>query len=142
MRRTFMVATTAVALALAACGDLPVQPEPGRPVEARAPTMSPAAAAAQSVLAVSSLQCYDVGGGGYAYNITNCWASASGGTPGYTFTWDVIVNYQNSNGSYIEGVCTDSYPVTVTVRDAAGATATQSATFVCYAKSTGGGLEP
>lgn len=102
---------------------------------------STATAADAATLTVTDIECYDVGGGGLYYNITNCWGSTSGGVGGNTYDWDVIVNYQEdyANGSYIEGVCTDSYPVTLTVRDASGATASRFEEFVCYAKSTGGG---
>ncbi|HEX2188165.1 MAG TPA: hypothetical protein VHG51_04670 [Longimicrobiaceae bacterium] len=144
MRKIFTVPAVILALALAACGDMPMQPEPAGPAAARAPVAGPGDATAASALTVSSLQCYDLGGGGIYYNLTSCSAWASGGTPGYTFTWDVIVTSEDPNSSYIEGVCTDSYPVTVTVRDAAGAVASKSETFDCYAKSpgNGSGLEP
>lgn len=103
-----------------------------------------ATAPASSTLTITSMQCYDVGGGGIYYNLTQCYATTSGGAGGNSYDWDVIVNYQQdgSNSSYIEGVCTDSYPVTLTVRDQLGAVAQYSETFVCYAKSTGGGIEP
>lgn len=136
MRNVFNLAVAALTLALAACGDSPTQPQP-----ARGPALS-----TSSALIVTGLSCYDVGGGGIYYNVTECYASTSGGAGGNTYDWDVIVNEQSdgANSSYIQGVCTDSYPVSITVRDAAGATATASGTFVCYAKSPGGGsgLEP
>lgn len=132
MTHLFTLATAALTLALSAGGDLPTR------LDATAPR-----AVVASTLTVTSLQCYDVGGGGKYYNNTECYASASGGTGAYTWEWDVIVTSGNENSPYISGVCTDSYPVTVTVRDSSGATASLSRTFVCYAKSTGGGgLEP
>jgi hypothetical protein len=97
-----------------------------------------------SVLSITSLQCYDVGGGGPAYNQTQCYATTSGGAGGNTYSWHVIVNYQadGPNSSYIEGVCTDVYDVTLTVIDASRATTTRNGRFPCYATSSGGGLEP
>lgn len=102
------------------------------------------ASAGAGTLTITSLECWDVGGGGYYYNETQCYAETSGGAGGNTYDWDVIVNYQadGANRSFIEGVCTDSYPVSLTVTDRNGATATYGDTFVCYAKSSGGGLEP
>ncbi|MEW5928176.1 MAG: hypothetical protein AB1941_11875 [Gemmatimonadota bacterium] len=146
MRRTFTVPAVTLALALGACGDAPMQPERAAPAAARAPTGSPGEATASSVLTITNLYCLDVGGGGTYYNNTQCQASASGGTGSYAWNWDVIVNYQSDSGSssYIQGVCTDSYPVSVRVTDSAGATATASQTFPCYASSTpiwGGGPE-
>jgi hypothetical protein len=134
----------ALALGLAACGDMPMQPEAAAPAAARATAITPGDATTSSVLTVTGLYCADEGGGGTYYNLTSCMASASGGTGGYTWSWNVIVTHQSDGGSnsYIEGVCTDSYPVTVTVRDGAGATASLSNTFPCYAKSSGGGIEP
>jgi hypothetical protein len=137
MRHVHILAFAALALGLAACGDSPTQPEVSR--QPGAPALS-----TRSALTVTSLYCEDVGGGGVYYNETFCYAETSGGAGGNTYDWNVIVNYQvdSANSSYIEGVCTGSYPVTITVRDASGATASKSGTFVCYAKSTGGGLEP
>ena len=136
MRHISIMSVAALALALAGCGDSPTQPQP-----AGAPALN-----TSSSLAVTSLFCEDVGGGGPYYNVTNCYATTSGGAGGNTYDWDVIVNYQadGPSSSFIEGVCTDSYPVSITVRDAAGATATAHGTFPCYAKSPGGGggLEP
>ena len=134
MRHISILSVAALAVALAACGDSPTQPR-----AVRGPAYN-----TSSALTVTSLACYDVGGGGYAYNETQCYAQTSGGAGGNTYDWDVIVRYQadGPNSSYIEGVCTDSYPVSLTVRDAAGATATASGTFVCYAKRTGGGIDP
>jgi hypothetical protein len=102
------------------------------------------ASAGASTLTITSLQCYDVGGSGIYYNETECYATTSGGAGGNTYDWGVIVNDQSdgANSSYIQGVCTNRYPVTLTVHDQSGATATRSKTFVCYANSTGGGLEP
>ena len=126
MTHLFTLATAALTLAFSAGGDLPTR------LDATAGTLT-----------VTSLQCYDVGGGGQYYNYTECFASASGGTGAYTWEWDVIVTSGDENSPHISGVCTDSYPVTVTVRDSSGATASLSKTFRCYAKSTGGGgLEP
>lgn len=138
MRHISIMSVAALALALAACGDSPTQPQRPGP---EGPAFNTG-----SALTVTSLYCEDVGGGGPYYNVTNCYATTSGGAGGNTYDWDVIVNYQadGPNSSFIEGVCTDSYHVTLVVRDAAGATATASGSFVCYAKSPGGGggLEP
>jgi hypothetical protein len=103
-----------------------------------------ASAAEASTLTVTDLRCRDVDGGGPYYNNTECFASTSGGAGGNTYDWHVIVNYQEDgpNSSYIQGVCTDSYDVTITVRDASGDTASMSGSFFCEAKSPGGGLEP
>jgi hypothetical protein len=134
MRHRFTLSIATLALALAGCGDSPTQPQ-----AARGPAFN-----TSSALTVTSLSCYDVGGGGPYYNNTECYAQTSGGAGGNTYDWDVIVRYQadGPNSSYIQGVCTDSYPVSLTVRDAAGATAIASGNFACYAKSGGGGLEP
>jgi subtilisin family serine protease len=97
-----------------------------------------------STLAVTSLYCEDMGGGGPYYNTTYCEAYVSGGTGVYSFDWNVIesTRYDFANGSQITGVCTGSYPVTFTVTDSSGATASLSRTFRCYASSGGGGIEP
>lgn len=134
MRHLTTLAAGVLALALAACGEAPLQPEP------------PAAAhdfTASSTLTVTSLSCEDVGGGGLYYNETYCRGEVSGGTGGNTYHWDVIVNSQTDGPDYsvISGVCTDSYPVTFTVTDSSGATASRSDTFVCYATSDGDGGE-
>lgn len=135
MRPMRMLAGSAIAIAMAACADAPTA------ISARdaEPALS------TSTLSVTGLSCFDVGGGGVYYNNTQCSGTTSGGVGGNTYNWDVIVNYQEDyeNGSYIEGVCTDSYPVTFTVTDAAGNTASLFQEFACYASSTGGGgLEP
>lgn len=133
MRHFPTAAAGMLALALSACGDAPLQPEPS-------PTRS---VTASSTLTITSLYCEDVGGGGTYYNETYCEAYASGGTGGTTWDWDVIVTsqFEADDYSYITGVCTDSYPVTVTARDSSGATASMSGTFRCYASSSGGGGE-
>jgi xanthine/CO dehydrogenase XdhC/CoxF family maturation factor len=105
---------------------------------AAVPVARPAADAApgtQTALALTNLFCEDVGGGGLHYNVTNCSVTASGGAGGNTYDWNVIVNYREDDdtGSYIEGVCSGSYHVSVTVHDAVGASATRSGTFICYA---------
>lgn len=105
---------------------------------------STADAATANTLTITQMDCWDVGGGGLYYNETQCYAETSGGAGGNVYDWDVIVNYQEdtANSSYIEGVCTDSYPVTLTVTDASGATTSRFEEFVCYATSDGGGIEP
>lgn len=138
MRSVSFLTTVALAMALSGCGDSLTEPQ-------RAAPKGGPAFSTGSALTVTSLICYDVGGGGVRYNETQCFAETSGGAGGNTYTWDVIVNHQGDgpNSSYIEGVCSDSYPVSITVQDVAGATAYASGTFQCYAKSTGdGGLEP
>lgn len=134
MRHFLTLAAGALALALSACGDAPLQPEPS--AAARSVTAS-------STLTVTSLHCEDTGGGGTYYNETFCYAEVSGGTGGNSYHWDVIVTSQSDGPNYssITGVCTDSYPVTFTVTDSSGATASASGTFVCYASSTGDGGE-
>ena len=147
MRKLFITLSAgALALALAACGDAPTQPSLSSPVAARGGNVGGGIgdAGVEAALTVTSLSCQDTGGGGYYYNNTVCTAKVSGGAGGYTYDWDVIVTSQTdyAYGSSITGVCTDSYPVTFTVTDAAGATASKSDTFFCSAKSTGGGIEP
>lgn len=109
-------------------------------------TRSAAPAADASTLAITSMQCWDLGGGGPYYNYTECQATASGGSGTLTFDWDVIVNYQydTSNSSYMHGVCTDSYPVTLTVTDGAGGRVSQSEVYECAARGFGsdGGIDP
>lgn len=107
---------------------------------------STATAAEAGALTITSFQCWDMGGGGIYYNNTECEATTSGGAGSTTFDWDVIVNYRYDmpTSSHIWGVCTDSYPVTLTVTDANGATATASETFECAARGygSGGGIDP
>jgi hypothetical protein len=107
---------------------------------------STATAAEVNVLTITSFQCWDMGGGGVYYNNTECEATTSGGAGTVSFDWDVIVNYRydTSNYSHIWGVCTDSYPVTLTVTDANGATATAFEEFACSARGygSGGGIDP
>lgn len=106
--------------------------------------VQPAPTEAANTLSVTYLYCEDTGGGGTYYNNTFCEAYVSGGTGSYTFDWNVIETSRAdfADGSVITGVCTDSYPVTFTVTDSSGASASRSDTFRCYAKSSGGGLEP
>jgi hypothetical protein len=134
MRSFLTLAAGALTLALAACGDMSTEPQASSPTTPRLTTTS--------TLTVTSLQCYDLGGGGSHYNETECYASASGGTGYYTWSWDVIVTSGDENSPYITGVCTDPYyRVTVTVTDSSGATASLSKSFPCYALSDSG-IEP
>lgn len=136
MRFRSLLSACAVAVSLAACADLPTQPE-ARSTDRPAATVGGA-------LTIDYMYCYDNGGGGLYYNTTVCQGSASGGTGVYTFDWDVIVTSRSEGGSYssITGVCTDEYPVTLTVRDSNGATASRYEVYVCYAKSTGPTIDP
>jgi hypothetical protein len=147
MRHLFTTTVSAgiLALALAACGDAPTQPHLSSPAAARAGSGGGIGdAGVETALTVTYLYCEDTGGGGIYYNNTYCEAAASGGSGSYTWSWDVIVTSGDENSSIITGVCTDSYPVTVTVTDGTGASASRSGTFRCYARSYGGGggLEP
>ena len=136
MRYRSMLAACAAVLALGACADLPTQPA-ARFADRPAATVGGA-------LTVDYMYCYDTGGGGYYYNNTFCEGTVSGGTGVYTFDWDVIETSRSDSGNYssITGVCTDSYPVTFSVQDSNGATASRHETYVCYAKSTGPTIDP
>lgn len=135
MRTLFKMCASALVITLAGCGDGPTQPASAELAKTGG---TPGDVTATSVLTVTSLNCVDEGGGGPYYNITFCWATASGGTGAYTWSWNVIVTSADPNASEIWGVCTDhQYNVTVTVSDGWN-TASRSGTFRCYALSNGG----
>lgn len=82
--------------------------------------------AASTTLSVDLVYCSSLGGGSF-----ECYATLSGGTGPYTYTWTPtpVVNH----GYYMTGNCTVGRPkvVHLTVTDSTGATDSQSGSFQC-----------